>query len=653
MILLAILAARRWGPPLLQRHRRGEDGAIAVISALVAVVLILISAFVVDLGSTWARRGQLQIQADKAALLAAQSLPAVDAESQKKAAKYVAYYIACHTLPGQRQLNPDIPECPDGTSPNSTSVLAYAQTLLDNGSVSFPKATQVKVVTPQARIDYGFGKVAGVDGSTQRKMAIAQARSPGGMLPIGLSLPCALSAVGNVPAAGDPASAILPINYVTPGPLTPAAAPAATVWPISHVTATVADQPTLSSVNTVPDPVVSGPVPATFTLTGSNWGDLLSAQVVFHKGPDTTAPVPAASLQVPTLDILTGTAAVTGVLPDVVMQNPGTWEVKVGVNRALAGPYWSDPMPLDVTMPAGATEALGCARLLNSPRADEPDTARALERNLQEGLDHELVQHPNLLTVTAPELTPDDAVALASDPASAFACAAGPPHVLDLPNPSGTANCVRLQGDDAWVSTSFTEGILKADGGGTAGRLVCSAARPCTGPSATVRGVSINDDDFDDFVVDQTLLRDRLFFGLSTYITNGLPFLTPENALREELYSSHRFMWVPVMSAPLTPTSGGDYPILTFRPIFITQDAPTGWDTYDMLWDESSALLASLGLAETDVQHGLLMSEDGQTLRGMRFMTIEPRSLPPVSDDYSGPTTDYIGVGPRIVKLVK
>ncbi len=47
------------------------------------------------------------------------------------------------------------------------------------------------------------------------------------------------------------------------------------------------------------------------------------------------------------------------------------------------------------------------------------------------------------------------------------------------------------------------------------------------------------------------------------------------------------------------------------------------------------------------------MSEDGQTLRALRFMTIEPTSLPLVADTYDGPTTDYVGVGPKLVKLVK
>lgn len=642
----------RWPSPSGDGRPRDERGAIAVISGVVAVVLMLISAFVVDLGSTWARRGQLQLQADRAALLAAKSLPATDDTTRRNAAKYVAYYVACHTLPGQAQLNPEIPDCPSGTTPDSTAIVAYGQQLLANGSVSFPKSTQIKVVTPQARIDYGFGRVAGVDGSTQRKMAIAQVSSPGDLVPIGLSLPCLLSAGGNVPAAGDPLSAIMPINYVTPGPLGPVGSAAPTVWPSGYAATAPPAGPTLSSVNTNPDPVVSGPVPATFTLTGSSWGTLADVQVVFHKGPDTGTPVAAASLGVPVLEPLTGTATVTGVLPDEVMQTPGAWEVKVGVG-SLAGATWSEPMPFDVTGGASPTEVIGCGRLLDSPRADEPDQAAALVRNLQKGLDHALVNHPNLVSVTAPDLTPDAAVALASDPTNLFACSGAAPDVLDVPSPTGTPNCVREAGNDAWVGSSYTEGILAAESGGAAGRLVCSAARPCDGPTATVRGVEINDDDFDDFVVDPNLLRDKLFFGLSTYVTNGLPVITPENALEEEIYRSHRFMWVPVMSSPLTPTSGGDHPVLTFRPIFITQDAPTGWDTYDMLWGELGAALASIGLAEDDVQHGLLMSEDGQTLKGMRFMTIEPASLPTVSEDYSGPTTEYLGVGPKIVRLAK
>lgn len=642
----------RWARAVAPGRPRDERGAVAVISGVVAVALLMVGALVIDLGMTWATRGRLQEQADKAAILAAKSaLPATDDASRLKAAKYVGWYIACHVIPGQKQLHPEIPSCPSGTGPQSTAIATYAQSLLSSGAVSFPKSSQVKVLGPSARVDYTFGKAAGINGRTESKIAIAQVASPGQMVPAGLSVPCLLSAAGTVPNAGDTLSRILPINYITPGPL--AGTPTTTVWPASYATAT-SNAPVLSSITTTPSPVVAGSSPASFTLTGSNWGSLLSsAQVYFHKGPDTGTPVAAASLNVPLVDALTGTATVTGVLPSAVMQNAGTWEVKIGVKDLLGNTLWSNALTLDVTVASGSAQAVGCGRLLDSPRTGATTTTSAMQQNFQLGIDHPITQHPNLVNITLPSLTPDQAVAAASDPNNLFTCTGSPPDVLDVPNPPGTPNCVRLAGNDSSVATAFTEGMLGAESGGVAGRLVCSSTHPCTGPTATVRGVTINDDTFDQFVTNPTLLNNSLFYGLSTYITNGIPIITPDTGLSPDIYKSHRFMWVPVMSSPLTPTNGADYPVLTFRPVFITQDAPSGWTPYDMLWDQLSSLLSSLGLAKSDVQHGLLMSPDGQTLLAMRFMTIEPASLPLVPDDYNGPTTDYLGVGPKLVKLVK
>ena len=77
------------------------------------MVLLVISAFVVDFGTTWLRRGELQQQADKAALFAAEALPAADdADAACAVAKRAAYYIACYPVPGQRTLDPAIPACP-------------------------------------------------------------------------------------------------------------------------------------------------------------------------------------------------------------------------------------------------------------------------------------------------------------------------------------------------------------------------------------------------------------------------------------------------------------------------------------------------------------------------------------------------------------
>jgi hypothetical protein len=34
-------------------------------------------------------------------------------------------------------------------------------------------------------------------------------------------------------------------------------------------------------------------------------------------------------------------------------------------------------------------------------------------------------------------------------------------------------------------------------------------------------------------------------------------------------------------------------------------------------------------------------------------MTVAPDALPPVEPGYRGPMTDYLGVGPKIVRLVR
>ena len=52
------------------RRDRDDRGAIAVLTALVSVVLLVMAGFAVDIGNTWARRGQLQVQADRATFVA-------------------------------------------------------------------------------------------------------------------------------------------------------------------------------------------------------------------------------------------------------------------------------------------------------------------------------------------------------------------------------------------------------------------------------------------------------------------------------------------------------------------------------------------------------------------------------------------------------
>ena len=262
---------------LPRRERKNEHGAIAVLTALVSVVLLVVAGLAVDIGNTWARRGQLQVQADRAATYAAAFLPADSAADQLELAKGVAYYFACHTVLGQRQLDASIPACPADAS--SVTLDAYADRLLDDGMVTFPARNQVKVVTPWARVEFGFGQVAGADGTTQRKSATARVTSPGMLAPMALSLDCLLDVGANVLGGAG-----VPFGYISTTHQDGGTVSATTTWPSAM---SYADDPRLNGIapGRIPQQLL-GTTP-TVQVSGSQWPTLGSHQryvVVFRQG---------------------------------------------------------------------------------------------------------------------------------------------------------------------------------------------------------------------------------------------------------------------------------------------------------------------------------------------------------------------------------
>ena len=209
----------------------------------------------------------------------------------------------------------------------------------------------------------------------------------------------------------------------------------------------------------------------------------------------------------------------------------------------------------------------------------------------------------------------------------------------------------------------FTEGMI-----GPAGRLACTDDHPCSGDTFLLNGVRLNDDEFGDFVLNPSLLTWRTFFNTDTYLDSGLPVVTPDSNLSRDIYSSHRFMWVAVVSTAgaVSAVQAGDYPVLTFRPIFITQSSAL--DELPLLEDDGLAagpfgsllnLVDTIDASLTDLlqpglseQEGLFVDSDGE-LSAVRFMTIAPDALPAVPSDYDGAESEYVGVGPRIIRLVE
>jgi Flp pilus assembly protein TadG len=733
------------------RHRSGERGAVALLSALVVMVLMVIAAFVVDIGTTWMRRGELQQQADGAAMFAAEALPAADDAERLVVAKRVAHYVACHLVVGQRTLDPTIPDCP--TSSGSATLTAYAQQLLDDGKVTFPSSTQVQVVGPEARVDYVWAGATGASNVTQSKSATAKVSSPGGLLPVGLSLQCLASMV-NSAGLGAGVDKILPISYVVPGnfassgSLPTQSEPALLPWDAAYTGANASASVTLANPSATESTLtlsVDSPSLLALDLTGKN-------QVVFKRGGTTVGPVNPASL-----DPLTKTLTVA--IPDEVKNTPGRWYVKVKLfTTALllfgGSPKWSDGTasfdvyPAQSSVAGSLLTALGglldldssiaCGRLLDSPRVLDAGTP-ALTRNLQEGLDHSITRNEAFVQA----LGGADLSAL-NGSASGMTAALGGAVAGVLANPAygltgcaGTAynrldtqatydatllggapaNCVRLRSDAA-AEQEFTDGMLKATASDPTepgyGRLSCNRTSACTG-GRTVDltdlgfGGLYNNDSFSDFLKSGqgTLLDSNLAFALDTYLLPNLPLITPNDRVEDEIYSSPRFGWVPVLSyVNLNAPGEVDYPVLTFRPVFIDNGTaetlniagmqPTG--VVDRLNEEVQegineaidAVTASLGilgpivstfldgigittalnqLSSDNIDQGLQTLSNGLgidmgreraglvvqggKLKAARFMTIAPDALPPVGSSYDGPTVDYVGVGPRIIRLVK
>jgi hypothetical protein len=661
---------------LLNRDR-DQRGMIAIVTVLAASLMMVAGALAVDLGNTWARRGNLQGQADQAAVFAAHYLPANDDAGKLNTAKAAAYYIVCHKVYGQDEVDASMPkDCPSSPESTESGFVAYANRLLSAGNVTFPTidgstGTYVTVTTPAAKIDFGLGAAAGKSSSVQIKSATARVGSPGSVTPMSLSLNCLLSAAMNLPGGiGNALTGILPLNYIAPGPIK--IDNVITKWPtsMSESTSITLNVPSVTSA-------IQGINPGTVNWSGSGWGTVVlglgpAIRLVFAQGDQSAAAVTDLPYSdVTGLSLLSLLGSGVASIPTAVFNKVGTWKVRVGVKAVGSSNYVysKTDTEFNVQLPGVTQDLLGCARLLKTPRDLQVGTPGNLDYSLKAGVDHPIAANPNLVTVNTSSVTNVQSMLTALNDATALvSCNNQMPNIYDNGGVHPTPNCVMPE-QGANTYKEFTDGMIgpeetvpadtsKNNEAYTAsGRLVCTSSSPCN-RSFTLPGFpgeQINDDHFTDFVKPDrvNLLTEAMFFNLSTYLTPGVPVVTPDSALLPDIYKSARFMWVPVISSPVAPNSANYYPVLTYRPIFITQDAPHYLDQVDMVLDlVDSWVKALLGISPDD-DHGLLMNAAGDTLRALRFMTIEPSALPAPADDYDGPMTDYLGNGPKIVRLVR
>lgn len=165
------------------RRRRDEEGAIAIVFAICSVLLFGFAAIAVDLGDAYARKRDIQTQADLAALAAGAQLPD-HAGTRPQIMQALQQYAA-----GNRTLGQD------------TTTWNFVDADPANGFVEFDGDDVVRVTAPAADVDFGFAGVLGVTGTRVAAEAAAEVRTPATALPFFVPAMCSW---GDVTVVGDP-----------------------------------------------------------------------------------------------------------------------------------------------------------------------------------------------------------------------------------------------------------------------------------------------------------------------------------------------------------------------------------------------------------------------------------------------------------------
>lgn len=511
--------------------RRDDDGAVAVLVAVMSVVLFGVAALAVDLGHAWATKRAVQRQVDVAALSTGHLLPASAADLPAIAVE-VASYLNANLVGGQ----PPVAwtDLVDAARGNGELAL-----LDEDGGTCTSSCVRMAVHAPAARVAFGFAGILGESGTDVQRAATVQVGSTlpsrEDILPFWLPSGC-----GYGPALADAGTT----SSTASGPTGPGEEESGGhVLSGSSLTVTSGSEVAVSdlSVSLLPANVDRASIRFT-SPDGATFVDY-AAQSVGRADP---LPIP---------EFLVGTE-VTAI--------PGTWTVRAVVQeRGTGQPSTSSTAvsftvtgesPATVATPASV--AVGCVGhnrgnfgQLDSPRQGVTGRDAALSLNIALGLDHQLVPY---VPPSGVEPTKE------CDPARGGFL---PGAVLDDVSQDGR-NCILA--DPGNNGPALLDGFVTGVDG-VAGRLAqVRGATTCPdSPQLVIDGVALNNDTLACFLRNGATLDDI-----------AQPEAVSPEMLSAEVLESPRFVWLPVVHA--TDRAQKRFqPIREFVPAFITSETQT------------------------------------------------------------------------------
>lgn len=536
------------------RTERDESGAIAIMVAVLAVVLLSIAALVVDLGNAMNREQLTQNSADFAALAGAEKLPDTGTPTLQQVADNL------------NQNQPDS-DGSDNCNPDAGATITPS-TLTDlkdiNGEVSFPAGTgQMRVLSPAARVQFGLASVMGFEDTCVQSEATVMVGTPGAAK--------VFPSFGTDGCDWGQRTIFAPASSTTGPSFEPALAFA------SDKNITTFD---LSVENPSPDSVPVNPPATTVTLRGTNL-DTATKIGFFREDTGVYQEIPK-----PSFDSQSATA-ITITLPDdlpTLTTAPGLWWVRVYAPKGPSSgtsPQWSAIKTGNTlqTVPFEVGESyLRCAGVVSGsfgdvllPRSQPSGITSAdwlamnIADNLQAGPPRlSLTTYPGAPTsVYGASSAPN--YCETSDSRTVYSSVTGTPDIRQ-----GT-NCVdNGTGLTANAATAGLIGGVKIGSTTYPGRLdtgidtACAPRVPVTinGPSGTATK-QINNDVLTCFIEAGTTVGQ-----IASKSYTGGPVLDCA------VYDSPRFFYQPILQ--VRPSGGSQsYSIVDFRPAFVAEQAST------------------------------------------------------------------------------
>ncbi len=492
----------------MSRRTRNERGAVAIVFAISAVLIFGLAAIGVDLGNAMNRKKETQTSSDFAALAGANGLP----DTSPTTVQLVADYL------NKNQTSTDGNDKCD-QSPGPVTVAELSDGNPTNGEVTFPTTGTVRVLAPQAKVQFGMANAIGFSDACVQSVSTARIASGGaGLGPYYATAGCSTGPQVLKSDAGGPS-----IPFTVPI--------------LARDTET--NSSVLSSISPTQVPLAApadpdGPV---ITVAGTNLGAATIDRVGFFNS-DRSEPVSVVALTTPAQTA----TSISVTLPNAVASVQDVWWVRVHNSVTDQWSARSQARPLlvgEAVLSCDASSSSGNFGSIDLPWGGSD--LNDLEKNIADG-----IRPPTSLKAFPTPLPADNACNTDSR---------GVISTDSLSKPQ--TNCV--QSVTGLKAGPAYDGYLK---NGT-GRLRVDTSPLCQSQGRPVRGSNDeNADILSCFLKNDTLrLSDTVFY-------------TGTDALFvQSIWNSPRFVIVPVLDHD--PSGTKWMPVVRFVAGFIT-DQPTG-----------------------------------------------------------------------------